>query len=710
MEIVNEQRQIIKQILQNNNIEKLKKFIDDDHVSLSSLNESDFDLLLYAIECNASPPIINYIINEGGYKSLDYHINLSNEDNHLSLSPLFLAISKNRFKIADLLLKKNANINNNKIFNSSEFISHISLNSLRYLLRNGLKVNFITPDFLYYLIHHFKNGLLKLVFHHYLFNNDFILMFLKFYKNKQPLSFNQLYSILKKEKSKIMVEENMYEEATSIENYAALKLLFYHDSSDLDRLLYRINIYDMLEKAVILNDTPWVQTLLTYTPFNFKAFNSENLLMQAMRNQNKHTLKLLIISFLQSHSTSSLHRSHDYSHCAMNENDQSPTTTTTTIHYDPAYFNLILNFAIRIENIDLIQYLLESHEFESSINLNQVDINGEYPMVIAFYSDNIDIFNYLLNHHEIDGNVKNNNDTSLLSLAVLRNKYAFVRSLLTKSININEPDASGNYPLMKAISQNSLAIVMLLTEYGKKHKVDMNIINSNGDTPLTLSYRLNYQTIFRYLLCTLDINQKDSGGNSVLYYAIEQEDVETINYLIRNKVDVNAKNKLGISCFDKAMAKGSKILNLFLKGRYDNILFNIPNDQGEIPLIFIIKAKNYTISEKEEIITHLLEKGSNVNFIDQQGNSPLIYAIQKKSLPLVKLLIQHGANINYLNHTNNKTLLKYAVDLGQKDIVKYLVGRQADTYINPSKTSHPVSKDISEHSRINFDMFEYLMF
>ena len=105
-----------------------------------------------------------------------------------------------------------------------------------------------------------------------------------------------------------------------------------------------------------------------------------------------------------------------------------------------------------------------------------------------------------------------------------------------------------------------------------------------------------------------------------------------------------------------------------------------------------------------------MEKGSNVNFIDSQGNSPLICAIQKKSLPIVKLLIQNGANINYLNHINNKTLLKYAVDLGQKDIVKYLAGHKAETYINPSKPSHPTSKDISEHGHINFDMFEYLMF
>ncbi|ORX87443.1 ankyrin, partial [Anaeromyces robustus] len=307
-------------------------------------------------------------------------------------------------------------------------------------------------------------------------------------------------------------------------------------------------------------------------------------------------------------------------------------------------------------------------------DINVKDIYGEYPIITAFYTYNIDIINYLLDHGA-SGDVKNTNGSSLLSLAIHKNQYSIIKCLLRKPININVKDASDNYPLMKAISQNAMDIVMVLANYGRKHNIDMNIKNMNGDTPLTLSYRLNYQNIFRYLVSYLDINQKDSDGNNVLYYAIDQEDTETINYLINHKIDVNSKNNLDISCLDYAISKGSSILNILLKNKHDNIIYNIPNSQGEIPLITIIKTKNFTSEEKEDIINCLLEKGSNVNYIDKHGNSPLIYAIQKKSLSIVKLLIKNGANINYLNKSNHKTILKYAVDMGQVDIVKYLAGK-----------------------------------
>eukprot|EP00833_Pecoramyces_ruminatium_P008373 jgi/Orpsp1_1/1182405/evm.model.c7180000081153.1 len=248
----------------------------------------------------------------------------------------------------------------------------------------------------------------------------------------------------------------------------------------------------------------------------------------------------------------------------------------------------------------------------------------------------------------------------------------------------------------------------------------MNVINSTGNIPLTLAYRLNFKAIFRYLLCYLDINEKDSKGNNIMYYAIESEDIETIHYLIRNKIDVNSKNAYGVSCLDYAITKGSSILNIFLSYAYDNIQYNIPNADGETPLITVIRAKNYISKEKENIVDHLLAKGSNVNFVDRHGNSALYYAIKKKLTSVAKLLIRHGANINFLSDSKYKSMLKYAPEM-EGELTKYLLSFHSNTNNGHQslKNSHnlrrDIDMDISEShtnndsgNKINFDMMEYL--
>ncbi|ORY74648.1 ankyrin, partial [Neocallimastix californiae] len=352
---------------------------------------------------------------------------------------------------------------------------------------------------------------------------------------------------------------------------------------------------------------------------------------------------------------------------------------------------------------------------------NVKDIHGEYPLITAFSTNNMSIFKYLL-EHGANCNIKNSNGSSLLSLAVHKGKYDAIKLMLNQQQFINNINANSSTSTSTTITQNALDIVMLLAEYGINHNIDMNGINGNGDTPLTLAYRLKYRTVFRYLLCYLDINQKDRQGNNVLYYAIDSEDIETIQYLIRNKVDVNSKNIYGVSCLDFAISKGSKIFNIFLKNNYDNIQFNIPNGKGEIPLITIIRAKTYSVEEKEEIVNCLLEKGSNVNFVDEQGNSSLFYALKKKLSPIVKLLIRNGANINNLSTSKHKTILKYASCL-DGDITKYLMGQSDKSCENhssdPSNLRNNIDMDISESHTNNtnngkdkymMEYLEYLMF
>ncbi|ORX87446.1 ankyrin [Anaeromyces robustus] len=181
--------------------------------------------------------------------------------------------------------------------------------------------------------------------------------------------------------------------------------------------------------------------------------------------------------------------------------------------------------------------------------------------------------------------------------------------------------------------------------------------------------------------------------------------METIEYLVNNGVDVNCKNKLGISNLDLFISEGYTFLSLLLSYN-NNILLNIPNLQGETPLITLIKINTYTDEEKEDIIDCLIKKGSDVNFIDNLGNSPLVYAIQKKSLSIVNLLIKNEANLNYIIKSRNQSILMYAIELEEMEIIHILIEYGADINFKNSEGDSAI-KMASQKGKL--DIFEYLV-
>ncbi|ORY81103.1 ankyrin, partial [Neocallimastix californiae] len=147
-----------------------------------------------------------------------------------------------------------------------------------------------------------------------------------------------------------------------------------------------------------------------------------------------------------------------------------------------------------------------------------------------------------------------------------------------------------------------------------------------------------------------DINELDANGYSILHYAILKEDLDTTQLLISLGADVNFKenkNGRGNSALDISICiRNKEIFEVLLNSQ--NILLNETNEWGVTPLMTIIDIDSYRMEDKLEIMESLIDRGSDVNFIDIFGHSPLTCAIQKRSLSMVRLLIEHGANVNYI--------------------------------------------------------------
>ncbi|ORX77934.1 ankyrin [Anaeromyces robustus] len=322
-----------------------------------------------------------------------------------------------------------------------------------------------------------------------------------------------------------------------------------------------------------------------------------------------------------------------------------------------------------------------------------MDINHDYPLIVSIYCGTPAIFNFLL-ENGANVNIKDNNGNSILNIAL--NKPSYLKYLFSKksiNININEKDVSGNYPLMTAIYKNDINSVKSIVRYGTTHGEDMsNILNNNGYTPLILAYKLKYKVVFGCLLRYLDVNAKDLNKNTILYYAIMEEDVTTVSDLIKYGANVNFIDKNGNTPLHLAIYKKNKQIILNLLNSSHNLLLNVPNNQNDIPLVYLIKSLNVYTNDYKEIISLLIKKGTNVNYIDKKGNTPLVYAIKKNFVSVVELLINNGANVNHYIIERDESPLMYAIGLNSISMVKCLVNHNADTNFKNSKNKTVLMK------------------
>jgi ankyrin repeat protein len=168
------------------------------------------------------------------------------------------------------------------------------------------------------------------------------------------------------------------------------------------------------------------------------------------------------------------------------------------------------------------------------------------------------------------------------------------RYFIARGLDVDAPDDDGNTPFMNATSRNSLAIVKLLAEQVR----DINHRNKKGQTALTKAVQQNTAEVVSYLLQkSSDVSVLDFDGNSLMYYllksfngndpsafeeklqllkrsglrisenqangntlyhlAVEENDLDLVRRLYNFDLDVNQKNKNGLTALHLAAMKAT---------------------------------------------------------------------------------------------------------------------------------------------------------
>jgi len=205
-----------------NNIVELEKYIRKKKIDLNELNDKDFDILIYAIEHSNSVPLIQFILNEVKYKSLNYSFYdtgkyksffVSVIDHNIDYKgfkiPLFSAIALNKFRIADILIKNQADINYringgeyhdvdiiNYLYYMSSFSDFLNCKNLKYILFNGFNIRNLSTDLINKMVNrNYSDGLLEILLKHCIYDNNFIINLLSLYSNKVAMSNKQFNNL-----------------------------------------------------------------------------------------------------------------------------------------------------------------------------------------------------------------------------------------------------------------------------------------------------------------------------------------------------------------------------------------------------------------------------------------------------------------------------------------------------------------------------------
>ncbi|XP_055955106.1 putative ankyrin repeat protein RBE_0220 [Patella vulgata] len=252
----------------------------------------------------------------------------------------------------------------------------------------------------------------------------------------------------------------------------------------------------------------------------------------------------------------------------------------------------------------------------------------------------------------------------------------------------NGLDVDGYTPLTYAIAavryrgdniDTCIKLISLLIEHG----VDINGMDGNGDTPLTLAiqyHRHNIDTCIKLVSLLIDrganINGNARGGNTPLIYAIKyhigniDRDIKLISLLIKHRANINLMDNIGYTPLTYAIRYHGdnidtciKLISLLIEHGAD---INRVNKLGDTPLTLAIQYHGDNIDTCIKLISLLIEHGVDINRKDRDGNTPLICAITyhigniDPCIKLISLLIEHRADINEMDK-NGYTPLTYAI-------------------------------------------------
>lgn len=361
----------------------------------------------------------------------------------------------------------------------------------------------------------------------------------------------------------------------------------------------------------------------------------------------------------------------------------------------------------------------------------QVDHMKNTPLMLAVKTVKHKIVALLLKHGIVGINVQDVSGKTALYHASAINYLSCIVRLLSRSADPNVADANGETPLMVGCRLGHLKTVQQLVRHtvtnldlqdacGRtalsiasfhghtkivddllEHFASTSLCNHQGQTPLVVAAEQGHFKCVQLLLeHPSNPDQKDNSGRTALQYACARGCVDMVKALVHASANMMVRSEIDESTMLILSArKGfSDIVHFFLENTAMDVnAVDCAHRSAlyyacEYPTMFAtLEAHGANVYEKDyshktilmraceigclEIVTKLLAYDNmQVNAIDSDGNTALMFASLYGKVEVVSLLLDHGAD-PVIADNEEDTPLTSACMFGQEKVVECLLSR-----------------------------------
>lgn len=268
-------------------------------------------------------------------------------------------------------------------------------------------------------------------------------------------------------------------------------------------------------------------------------------------------------------------------------------------------------------------------------------------------------------------------------MAVKNDDSATVQELLAKGFDPNASDEEGNTLLMLAAREGNPAVCQRIIAAG----ADLNRQNGLGETALMLAAYKAHLAVSR-LLVDKGASLQGARWNALLYAILGKND-DIVRLLLAHAADPNARLDNGITALMLAAKEGSVETVETLLAQHAQV--DARNDEQKTAVDWAMAAGNTDIAgllnqvsaRKSRLlqaiatgdintVRDILKKGVNPNETDADGETLLSLAIHTRHADIAALLLAAGANPRLANEEGD-TPLMLAAFVGDTTILQRLL-------------------------------------
>ncbi len=261
---------------------------------------------------------------------------------------------------------------------------------------------------------------------------------------------------------------------------------------------------------------------------------------------------------------------------------------------------------------------------------------------------------------------------------------------------MTEPD----YLLFEAIKNGNFSQVKeLFTHSDKNKRADIEAFDIRADRPLMMAAEYEQIEILEYLIKQgAQIDSKNWANQTPLSLAAYKNAIKSIPVLIKHGANIESEDSFGQSPLYRAASSGHlESVKLLLKygANINAISFNEKIKNGRTILMNTIKERT-EIKNSFQIIQFLLDNNADITIADQKGESPLSWASKNQKNKIAKIIIKKWQTnittkqLSDLKHSNSETLRKLLITDGLLQILKEQPYEQ-------QLATYPIVKDLLPH-------------